>query len=268
MKIFSKLSGLFKLTKSNIISLALIASIAMIATAGGSVAYFSDHKEMTNVFTAGNVYISLTEAAVKSDGAGNLIEDTESPRVEGVAIDSTTGVQHNYGVLFPGKVMHKDPTITNTGEESAWVAARIIISDGSGDINKLFGYENSELIDIESMLTGALLDEETHVGVWMNFENASYNDHYVMVQVADVAAGVYEFFFFINTALQKDESVVIFDTMTIDSEFSNSDMQELVNLEITVQAFAVQTFGFDSCYGAMSRAFPEYFASVISANAE
>ena len=262
MKRLKKAKRFFGITKANILSLAVIACVGIIVGVGGSVAYFSDAKEMTNVFTAGNVYISLTEAAVKNDGVGNLVEDPDSPRVEGVAIDSVSDVQHNYGVLFPGKVMHKDPRITNVGEDDAWIAAKIIIRDGDGDINKLFGYENSEEIDIKSMLSGALLDERVHLGIWNGFENVCYNDHYAMIQVANAEEGIYEFYFFINTALAKGESVELFDTMTVDPEFSNAQMQELSNLEITVQAFAVQTFGFDGCYAAMCRAFSEHFESV------
>lgn len=257
---------IFKMKKLNILALALVVCVTIIAVVGGSVAYFSDAKEMTNVFTAGNVYITLTEAAVKSDGLGNLVEDTESPRVEGVAIDAVGSAPHNYGVLFPGKVMHKDPLITNVGDDEAWIAAKIIISDGIGDINKLFGYENSEEIDIKGMLSGALLDEKVRMGIWNGFENVIYNDHFSMIQVANAETGIYEFYFFINAALASGDSIEIFNTMIIEPEFSNEQMQELSNLEITVQAFAVQTFGFNDCYTAMCRAFPEYFASVAQSN--
>lgn len=256
------MTKLFKLKKRNMIAMLLATLVLIIASAGGTIAYFSDSREMTNVFTAGNVYISLTEAAVKSDGYGNLIEDPDSPRVEGVAIDSTTDVYHNYGVLFPGKVMYKDPTITNTGDDSAWIAAKIIISDGVGDINKLFGYENQQEIDIRAMLSGGLLDSVVRVGSWNGMENVCYNDLHAMVQVSDAKKGVYEFYFFFNAALDEGESALIFDTMTIDPEFTNSQMQEMAELEITVQAFAVQTFGFRDCYTAMCRAFPEHFGAV------
>ena len=249
----------FKLSKLNILAIALIVCVSIIAAAGGSLAYFSDTREMTNVFTVGNVYISLTEAAVKDDGRGNLIEDTSTQRVEGVAIDSATGGTHNYGMLFPGKVMHKDPTITNTGDDDAWIAAKVILTDGNGNINNIFGYENSELIDIQCLLSGALLDETAHFGAWNGIEGVRYNDHYAMVQKADVANGVYEFYFYIHQSMAKGESVEIFDTMTIDPEFTNAQMQEMANLEITVQAFAVQTFGFEDCYTAMHSAFPEHF---------
>ena len=248
-----------KLKKIHIVAIVLVLSVAMIAAAGTTIAYFTDEREVTNVFTAGNVYISLTEAAVKNDGTGNLIEDTENPRIQGVSIDSTEDVRHNYGTLYPGKTMHKDPTIKNTGDDPAWIAAKIIVTDGVGDINKLYGFENSEYIDILEMFSGGLFNQAMHVGVWKSFENAYYNDYFAMVQIPDTANSVYEFYIFILDQCEKDEEVELFDTMTVSSEFDTSDMQELRELEITVQAFAVQAFGFEDVYFAMTGAFPEHF---------
>ncbi|MBO5355235.1 MAG: hypothetical protein J6B09_04120 [Clostridia bacterium] len=251
-----------KLKKLHIVAIVLVLSVAMIAAAGGTLAYFTDDREITNVFTAGNVYIDLTEAAVKDDGTGNLIEDPDQPRVHGVALDSVEKAEHNYGMLYPGKVIHKDPTIQNTGDDPAYIAAKIIITDGNGDINKLYGFENSEYIDIELLLTGGLLGEVVHVGKWKNFENAYYNDNFAMVQVPDAANGVYEFYIFLLDQCEKDEKIVLFDTMTIFSDFGTEQMQELEGLEITVQAFAVQTFGFENVYFAMTRAFPDHFGKL------
>ena len=251
-----------KLKKLHIVAIVLVLSVAMIAAAGTTIAYFTDEREITNVFTAGHVYIELTEAAVMDDGVGNLIEDTSKPRVQGVAIDSTEDVKHNYGMLYPGKTMHKDPTIKNTGSDPAWIAAKVIVTDGSGDINKLYGFPNSEYIDLKLMLSGALLDQTVHVGTWKDHENAYYNDTYAMVQMPDAANGIYEFYIFILDQCERDEEVVLFDTMTILPEFTNSDMKELEGLEITVQAFAVQTFGFDNTYAAMLGAFPEHFGKL------
>ncbi len=257
----------FKLTKSNIIALALVVCAITITMAGGTVAYFTDNREMVNVFTAGHVYRSLTEAQVKDDGMGNLIEDTSLPRIQGVAVDSANPVTQNYGMLYPGRVMHKDPTITNTGDDPAYIAAKIIIKDGAGDITKLYGYENEEDIDIRMMLSGGLLGEANHVGNWNGFEYVSYNDNFAMIQMADAANGTYEFYIFINNELQKGEQIELFDTMEISPDFSGAQMQEFAQLEITVQAFAVQTFGFADSYTAMTRAFGDHFAKVAPTTA-
>lgn len=255
---------LFKLSKLNIIALILVASVAVIAaTAGGTIAYFSDNKQMTNVFTAGDVAITLSEAAVKSDGMGNMIEDPDAPRIYGVDVDSTEEAINDYGALYPGKEMYKDPTIKNVGDENAWIAAKVIIDDGGKNINAIYGYENAEEIDIHAMLGGALLDQTMHVSDdnWNGFNGYCYNDNYVMAQKASVTTGIYEFYFFMKASVAPGDAVVLFDTMYIDELFGNVEMQHLSSLRITVQAFAVQTHGFADCHTAMTRAFPEHFAA-------
>lgn len=240
----------------------LLAVFAIVLTVGGSIAYFSDAKESTSVFTVGSVYISLTEAEVKDDGRGNLIEDTAKDRINGADLGAATEV--NYGRIFPGQTITKDPTIKNTGDDSAWVCAKVIIEDGSKDIHKLFGYEGYDEIDIESLLGGGLLDESVHVGRWNGIDDVCYNDRYAMVQVADKMNGKYEFYFFILDTMEKDEEVVIFDTLFIDPLFDNTEMLELSELRITVQAFAVQEFGFEDCINAMRGAFGTHFENCVS----
>ena len=250
----------FKLTKLNIVTLAIVACIAVIiAAAGGSIAYFSDAKESTNVFTAGNVYISLTEAAVVADAAGNLVADHSKPRVEGTALGDTSEPL-NHGALYPGKTIHKDPTITNTGDDPAYIAAKIIIEDGNGDIRKLYGNPGTDLITVRGdLLDGGLFDESAHFGAWNGHTDAVYNSKYAMLRTGNADTGKYEFYIFLNAPLAKGESVVLFDTMSIAPEFGNTEMKELSDLKITVQAFAVQQFGFSSSYEAMCAAFSTHF---------
>lgn len=257
----------FKLTKLNIITVALVACVALIiAAAGGTIAYFTDAKETTNVFTAGNVYISLTEAAVKPDSVGNLIEDKDAPRIVGNDIGDTNVVTHDYGKIFPGQTIHKDPTIKNTGDDAAWVAAKIIVTDGAGDIAKLMGDPASGYININHLLIGGLFSEsEIHRGTWNGISGVMYNNHFAMIQSSDPASGTHEFYIYVLDELAANESVTVFDTMTINPEYDNEQMMELAQLNITVQAFAVQTFGFGNCYEAMNKAFTEHFTPITTA---
>ena len=50
------------MTKKKIITLALVAVIAVTAIASASIAYFTDTKTAKNTFTMGNVKIALDEA--------------------------------------------------------------------------------------------------------------------------------------------------------------------------------------------------------------
>ena len=253
----------FKWTKFKILSLVLAASFIAIA-AGGSIAFFTDSRETTSVFTAGNVYIELSEAAVVRDTAGNMVADATKDRITGAVIDGSAPVTNNYGSVFPGQTITKDPTIKNIGDGSAWVAAKVIIKDGAQDVHKLFGYDGYDELDIERLLAGGLLDETVTVGVWNGIEDVCYNDNYAMVQVADRANDTYEFYFIMLKPIEKDESVLLFDTMTIHPLFGNEQMKEFRELSITVQAFAVQTFGFSDCYSAMSTAFSEHFVRCVA----
>ena len=257
-----ELKEFIKSPKLKIIALTLIITVVASIAIRGSIAFFTDAQQSETVFTAGNVYIELTEAAVTPDTMGNLVEDTSADRIYGKNINDEI-VVNNYGVIFPSQTIHKDPTIKNTGMASAWIAAKIIIEDGEGDIHRLFCYtDDNDDIDIELLLSGGLLDEHVHVGEWHGISDVCYNDRYAMVQHSNRQNGKYEFYFFMNEPVAKGESVELFDTLIINEMFGNAEMQEFRELKITIQAFAVQKFGFSSSIEAMEGAFGEYFDNI------
>lgn len=244
--------------KKNIIKIIieiLCMCVTLFVIISGSIAYFSDTESVEATLTAGSVSIELSEAAVKADSAGNLVEDPDKPRVMG----SETTTLRDYGVIYPGQSICKDPTIKNVGRNDAWVAAKITITDGAGNLLNVIGYPGFHAIDIEQLLAGALLDEKVHVGTWNGFENVCYNDRYAMVQIVDPNVDAYVFYFFILDEQHPGDELRIFESMQIPAYWSNEEMKELAELKIKVQAFGVQTFGFDSCYAAMKGAFADYF---------
>ena len=86
-----------------------------------------------------------------------------------------------------------------------------------------------------------------------------------MIQSSNRADGRYEFYFIMQKPLEHGESIELFDTVVIDPVFGNLEMQEFRELKITVQAFAVQQFGFTSCLDAMSSAFSNHFSDCVEA---
>ena len=242
-----------------VLAFMILALIALVVDT--TVAFFTDARKSENTFTAGNVYIDLSEAAVKSDGAGNLIEDETKERIHGEELtEGGSTVIHNYGFVFPGQNIYKDPTIRNTGKNEAWIAAKVVIEDGMGDIHRLFGYnEISDDIDIERLLTGGLLDEQVHVGDWNGISDVCHNENYAMIQTSDRARGRYEFYFIMLKPFETDDEVMLFDGMFINDLFGNGEMLEFRDLRITVQAYAVQEHGFSDCLSAMKGAFAEDF---------
>ena len=252
-----------KLSKLNIISIAIVACIGLIiAAAGGTIAYFTDAKEMTNVYTAGGVFITLTEAAVKPDGQGNYVVDPNE-RVSGKDLANTDPTINNYGYVYPGMTIHKDPTIENVGFDSIWVAAKVIIDDGEGDLGQIYGDADNEYY-IHDLFTGGAIEPvegKIHFGTWNGIANVLYDtdNTYAIAQKVNTTTGNHEFFIFILQPLAKNESVTVFDTMLIDPELDNTNLQHFANLKITVQAFGVQKFGFSDCYKAMVAAFGTHF---------
>lgn len=244
-----------KLLKNKLLICNILLCLTILLLIGTTVAYFSDKSEFSNTLTAGNVSIKLTEAAVKRADTGNLVEDTSADRIKGTA----DAVTHDYGVVFPGQEIYKDPTVENVGSEDAWIAAEVVFNDGSGDLHKIYGYEGDLGIDIELILTGGLLDEKVHVGTWNGIHKVCYNDNYAMAQVANPAENEYAFYFFFNKKFASGDSATLFDTLYIDDFLDGNALSELRDLKITVRAFGVQTGGFETCFDAMTTAFSEYF---------
>lgn len=92
--------------KKKILAISLVVSLVAIAALGVTLAYFTDTAKVDNVFTMGNVEITLTEPNFAGGTAGGTVED-----------------------VAPGDVIPKDPIITNDGDNDAWVFMKLTLSD-------------------------------------------------------------------------------------------------------------------------------------------
>lgn len=88
--------------KKKIISLCLVAALAVVAIAGTSLAYFTDKEAKTNTFTLGNVDIELNE------------ENWAAPTA-----------------AVPDVEYAKDPVVKNSGENDAWIRVDVTLSDAA-----------------------------------------------------------------------------------------------------------------------------------------
>lgn len=82
---------------------AILVCVAMLAVAAvsGTLAYFTDDDQKSNVFTVGNVDITLTEP--KWDEVGS--KEAED--------------------VYPGEPLAKDPTVTNVGKNPCFVRIKV-----------------------------------------------------------------------------------------------------------------------------------------------
>ncbi len=88
--------------KKKILTICLVAVLAILAIAGATLAYFTDNEETTNTFTLGNVDITLTESAW-----------TEPETV------------------LPAITYAKNPVVTNVGDNPAWIKVEVTLSDAT-----------------------------------------------------------------------------------------------------------------------------------------
>lgn len=112
--------------KKKVVTLCLVLALAAIAIAGGTIAYFTDTANADNVFTVGNVDITLTEPNWEGQGSKDAPE------------------------AYPGEALAKDPTVKNDGENPCFVRISVTGLDSlapAGDIIYRTGYVDNKLGD-------------------------------------------------------------------------------------------------------------------------
>lgn len=222
--------------KKKITAVALVVALLAVGIIGGTLAYFTDSKAQTNTFTSGNVAITLDE--VKVDGTGRTSE------------------AQTYK-LYPGMEVTKDPTITVTGSENAWVAAKITVN---GDLMDLIGLKEWGNIDITKIVSGGICNASTQVKNWNDLSMVYENDDAVVYQdYSQSAQNQWVIYVFVKAAQAENAKVVLFDKVTVPTEWNNTEMTKLNNTTVKVDAFAAQEYGFSSCFEAMTTAFPTQF---------
>ena len=97
--------------KKSILMAAIAVMLVAVLVVGGTLAYFTDTKSATNTFTVGDVKIKLDESNV-NDPNGDRVTSNE------------------YTGMLPGIQYKKDPVVTNTGKNGAYVRAVVTIENG------------------------------------------------------------------------------------------------------------------------------------------
>ncbi len=223
----------------------MVLALACTAMIGGTLAYFTDTDDATNVFTAGNVEIDLTETEVEYDEKGNLVSTGNRMDV------GKTDNEYDYGKLYPAMTIAKDPTIENLGSEDVFVAAKIVVTS-AGDLERVLGLGSAGLIDINGLVKGGFIDVDAEiVDTYNDLPIFGDGETYKLFQKAedtdeDGATDTFEFHLLFLNALEPGEEVVLFEELEIPANWDNAEMAELVDLEINVEAYAVQAYGFEN----------------------
>ena len=226
--------------------LILIAGAALcvvaLITVGVTIAWFTDMKESTNVFTAGDVTISVTEI-----------------NPEGEEIDITAHlIQMDYGHAYPGREIVKNTTVTNTGSEHAYLAATIVILDGEQDITKALSIPGTStgVTPIDQFFYGGVFDEEYSR---VETPTESYfieweSEHYIVQYDTRMPEGFWMNIFVKNTLIGGN-SLRLWDGFTFPVTWGNDEMLQCADMRISIRVFAAQSAGFDSCMDSITTSF-------------
>lgn len=202
--------------KKKITALALVVAILAIAIIGGTLAYFTDTKTATNTFTVGNVKIKLDE---QNPGTN---ERTET----GAAYTSVT----------PGVAYAKDPTVTNTGNNDAWIRVNVTLSNAAAF--KAAAAKHG-VTDLATVFGGHDETKWTLAGIKDTSDDTTKN--------------TLTYSYYYKTVLAQGASTgPLFTTVTVPKSFTTADMEAIGNFTITVTADAIQKESFDTAAAAFA----------------
>lgn len=186
----------------------IIAVVIMVLVfiVGGAVAFFTDTDTKTNVFTVGNVDITLTEPNW---------DDTDT---------NSDGVPDAAEGLMPGDSVNKDPLITNTGSSDAYVFTKVEIpctSDASAE--EIFTYTiNSGWY----LMTNGSCTNGTATKIY------AYGSSSAMTALPSTSGS--------NT------TPTLFDTISLNSTIDGTETGLGGNKSVVVTGYGVQTTGLGS----------------------
>ena len=221
------------------VCMVLVAALSVFTT----LALLQDSKTVTNTFTSGSVTITLDEAPVDEDG--KVIENEERR------------IENNYKI-YPGSTYTKDPMITNTGSEKAWVGATVVISskEGAAQVNNLTptAYLASKGVTEGNIFDAAYLGITPNTGWVLDADKTKY----------DVESATYTLTYRYDTAaLATGGTATLFNSFTVNSGLDNDMIKALGGIKITVNGYAVQEENYTSAQAALSAGFDGVFSAPV-----
>lgn len=195
------------------------AVLLVVASVVGTMAYLTSKDTVTNTFTVGKVKIELDEARVKTDGTYVTV--------------ATDRVKANEYKLVPGHSYIKDPTVTvKYDSENSYVRVLVTVKN----IDNL----RNVFTDPKYYTSGGFFRLEELVD--LNKTEWTFNGY-----TANGNDGVYEFRYnYIVGSSDTDTKLApIFNKITVPGEdVTSENINNLKNVQIDVEAHAIQAYGF------------------------
>ncbi len=258
------------MSKKKILTIAISVALVAILVVGASLAYFTDTKEATNVFTIGNVKIELLESKLHRVNAGATtagrlsIADPDFQGTESNTPDAVNGGwtgnffsdaqieadAENYQtylaeqVLMPGSNVMKCPYVKNTGASDAYVRVRFLIPavlDNGILANSM--YTSSAMNPGNATLT--VTNDKTVDGKVYNEYAFTYGD--------PLEPGALTFWnCWGDIMLGNNTTTAQLEALIASGDITKNDTTGALNFNVLVQADAIQAAGFDNATAAFA----------------
>ena len=158
--------------KKKILSLCLVVALAATAVIGGTLAYFTDTENETNVMTIGNVDITLHEIQKINDVDGDGQLDKEDFKDEDFVLYPISNEQ---GIQFVNKQV--DVENTSTSGDDVYIRTIIAIEDwfaGEENVLGLHWRYFDQYVDVETYADVKIDGQEYDVLVFTNKTEEAY----------------------------------------------------------------------------------------------
>ena len=206
-----------KFNKKKVFVSALAVSLIAILSFG-TLAWFSDSDFVKNDFmitdstvTNPDEVFSVDIYETKVDADGNVVTDANGK-------PETTDAGNTYDNIAPGDVLTKDPTVKNTGTYNQWVRVKVTLTNAENWL-ALFKKYNLTLNDL--------------------FTNID-SDAWVGVEDYTINGGAMTFTYYLKEQLAPNQTVTLFDKVTIPEIFDQTDIYAVKEFALTFVAEAVQ----------------------------
>ena len=258
------------MNKRKIVLLATSLCMIAILAIGGTLAYFTDTEEAVNVFTVGNVDITLIEQESNADHTG-LVDYTGIKNLMPI-VGSAQGEKYPNGQPKAANYIDKVVTIKNTGVSDAYVRAYFAIPSALDDgyetfnagLNVLHFNFGNKVVDGAVVSTFDAEWQWKHDGKWNYFETTidgvAYNVYFADYKEIVAAQATTEQFvsgvYLDKSFDMKDGKYYAFNE---EVNLSGLIKDGKLTVKCPVKAVAVQAAGFTNAADAVTAAFGANF---------
>lgn len=248
--------------KKKILSLCLVAVLALTAIGGATLAYFTDTAEdVNNTFTIGNIDIELYELTAIYDGKDYDIKLSD--------VTKNANGQTVYESVMPTYYLQKEAFIKNNGKNEAYVRVFVTINNykaieaafadyedaqakyddvfdkfdiecAADSIHTLSGWMNKPIGTATDGIKLLAIDYVTNNDSYQADENNTFADADYYAGAVESDSRTYVLYFKIAAG----KSYNLFHGLNVPADFDAEQMKMFDGLEIGVYADAIQTVGF------------------------